>query len=70
MNCTTQTTVLFVFNRGRDHKQAQPHPQECASGFFAPPGHPCGNQILALRALFSGVSGYLILWLLVLVKVR
>ena len=29
--------------------------------FFSPPGHPRGNQISALRALFSGVSGYLLL---------
>ena len=44
MKCTTQTTVLFLLNRGRDHKQAQYHPEECASYFSRHLGHPCGNQ--------------------------
>ena len=44
MNCTTQTTALFIFNRGRDHKQAQPHPQECASYFLRPQDIPMATK--------------------------
>ena len=50
MNCTTQSTSLFLFNRGRDHKQAQYHPEECASYCSRHSGHLRGNpKLVPLR---------------------
>ena len=63
INCTTQSTALFLFNLGRDHKQVQYHPQEFASYFFFHhPGHLRGIRKTRPPALFSGVSGYLVLF--------
>ena len=56
INCTTKCIALFSFKRERDYKQAPYYPQECA------PGHLRGNQNSAPRALFSGVSRYVVLF--------
>ena len=61
MNCTTQSTALFLLNRGRDHKQAQITRKSVRRIFRATEISPWQQKTCPL-ALFSGVSGYLVLF--------
>ena len=64
INYTTQCTALFLFKRRCDHKHVQYNPQARVCVIFYAPLGTSPWQPKTRVALFSGVSGYLVLFAL------